>query len=363
MHGRPVAAADRAVALEVGDRLGRQQVALVAVEGDEDRPQVLVQREPEPRREDRVHVPAEAEDPGVLRDRPVHGGVAVHGHDLDVGVDVVARALRPHPLAELAEHRGELLAPVQPDAAVADEVAERGDALHVVAEVGRRPVRARVAVVHDRDRAAPAGRRRRRRRARVGGDPVAQRVAVARGVRPGLGVAGDVLVEAGEDGARQLLLAGAEHRGQQLVPGARADPGRVLAHERAHRRLRLLRRLREPRAHPLRGRERGGGRRRHVRQLGVREREEAAVVGDDGRDDGAGLARRGARAQPGGQRAGLPAPAGLEVRAAARDPGGGSDGRRGRLRRRPAAQPPRDAPGEPAHVSHGRRGASRRARA
>ena len=206
------------------------------------------------------------------------------GHDLDVRLDVVPRALGPDAVAEPAEHGGELVAAVQPHAAVADEVAERGDALDVVAEVGRRAVGARVAVVHDRDRAAATGRRR-GRRARVGGDPVAERVAVARGVRPRLGVPGDVLVEAGEHGTGQLLLAGAERRGEQLVPGARADPGRVLGRERADGGLGLLRRLGEARAHPLRRRERRGRGRRHARQLGVGEREEAAVVGHDRGDD------------------------------------------------------------------------------
>ena len=73
----------------------------------------------------------------------VHRGVAVHGHDLEVGVDVVARAARgargsPQPL----EQRDELVAAVQAHAAVADQVAERGDALDVVADVGRRAVAA-----------------------------------------------------------------------------------------------------------------------------------------------------------------------------------------------------------------------------
>ena len=157
VHGVPVAAADRAVAAQVLDRLGREQAALVAVEGDEDRPQVAVQREAVADAEQRVHVPAEAQRPRVLGDRLVHRGVAVDGDDVQLGLDVVQAALGPRALAQALEQAGELVAAVQPDALVADEVAERGDALDVVAEVGRGAVGARVAVVDDRERASPGG--------------------------------------------------------------------------------------------------------------------------------------------------------------------------------------------------------------
>ena len=182
VDGRPVAAADRPVALEVVDRRGREQPSLVAVERDEDRAQVAMQREAVAHREQRVHVPAEAQRPGVLGDRLVHRGVAVHGHDLEVGVDLVAPALRPRALAEPVEQVDERRRAVQPDAAVADEMAERGDALDVVADVRRRAVGAGVAVVDHRERAPPAFRRRGGRRVRVGRDP--RRASSRGGSRP-----------------------------------------------------------------------------------------------------------------------------------------------------------------------------------
>ena len=159
LDGVPVAAADRAVAAQVLDRLGREQAALVAVEGDEDRPQVAVQREAVADAEQRVHVPAEAQRPRVLGDRLVHRGVAVDGDDVELALDVVEPALGPRASAQALEQGGELVAGVQADALVADQVAERGDALDVVADVRRGAVGARVAVVDHREGATAGGGR------------------------------------------------------------------------------------------------------------------------------------------------------------------------------------------------------------
>ena len=73
----------------------------------------------------------------------VHRRVAVHGDDLEVGVDAVAAQLGTGPLAEPREQRDQLRVAVQPHAAVPDQVAERGDALDVVADVRRRALGAR----------------------------------------------------------------------------------------------------------------------------------------------------------------------------------------------------------------------------
>ena len=181
---RPVAAADRAVALEVLDRVRREELALVAVERDEDRPQVAMQREPVAHPEQRVHEPAEAEHPRVFRDRLVDRGVAVRGDDLEVRLDAAAPALGPRPAPQLLEQVDQLLAAVQADALVADEMAERRDRLDVVADVGGRLRRGRVAVVHHRERPPPAGRRGRRRRVGLRRDPWTHPVAVQLAVAP-----------------------------------------------------------------------------------------------------------------------------------------------------------------------------------
>ena len=110
-------------------------------------------------------------------------------------------------------------------------------------------------------------------------------------VRPGAGLARRGRLEAGEEGAGERLVAGAEDGGEQLVPGLRAELRRVGVRERPQRAARLLRRLGEARADPLRRGERGGRRGRDVRQLRVREREEAALVRGDRGDDVAGVAR------------------------------------------------------------------------
>ena len=165
------------------------------------------------------------------------------------------------------------------------------------------------------------------------------------------GVARDALVEAGEDGARELLLAGAEDGGEQLVPGARAEPGGSSATSARTARLRLLRRLRRaPSAPtpPARARRRSpAGRPRSSACASARKpRSYATIAGDDG----AGLARRRARAQARGHRARLaragrpPAARGRGRRAAAARPAARP------ARHRAAAQPPRDAPARP-HVS------------
>jgi hypothetical protein len=78
----------------------------------------------------------------------------VDGHDLEVGVDVGAPQLGARALAEVSEQAGDRFGAVQADVLVAHQVAERGDRLDVVADVGGGAVGARVAVVDDRERAA-----------------------------------------------------------------------------------------------------------------------------------------------------------------------------------------------------------------
>ncbi len=155
---RPVAAADRAVALEVGDRVVGEQVALVAVERHEERAQGVVQGEAVAHPEHLVHEPAEAERPGALGDLLVHRGVAVDRQHVHVGVDAVPAERRPGALGEPVQQGDQVVVPVEAHRLVTHEVAERGDALHVVADVGRAPGHARVAVVHDGEDRAVAAR-------------------------------------------------------------------------------------------------------------------------------------------------------------------------------------------------------------
>ena len=167
----PVTAADRAVAPEVLDRLRGEQVALVAVEQDEDRPEVAVQREAMAHREERVHVPAQAQDPRPFRDRLVHRRVAVDRHHLEVSFEIVARELRSCAVSERREQIDQLALAVEAHAAVAYDMRERGDALDVIADVGRCAGRTRMPVVHDREHRALARRGRGGRRVGVGCDP------------------------------------------------------------------------------------------------------------------------------------------------------------------------------------------------
>ena len=230
---RPVAAADGPVALEVLDGRRRQQVALVAVEGDEDRPQVPVHREAVAHAEQRVHVPAEAQDPRVLGDRLVHRRVAVDGHDLEVGVDVRAPQLGAGAVFEVVQQADELAGPVQANVLVADQVPERGDRLDVVADVRRRAVGARVAVVDDRERAAAAGGWRGRRGLAVGGDPRAHPLHLALAVAPRPRVLAHVALEHGEHVAGHVLRPDAEHGGEDLEPRPGARLAGILGDQRA----------------------------------------------------------------------------------------------------------------------------------
>ena len=91
--------------------------------------------------EERVHVPAQAQDPRALRDRLIHRRVAMDRDHLEVGVEIVAGELRSYPVAERREELDQLAFAVEAHAAVADDVRERGDALDVIADVGRGTVR------------------------------------------------------------------------------------------------------------------------------------------------------------------------------------------------------------------------------
>ena len=186
------------------------------------------------------------------------------GDDVQLGLDVVQAALRPRALAQSLEQAGELVAPVQPDALVADQVAERGDALDVVAEVGRGAVGTRVAVVDDRERASPGGGGG--GRVRVGGDPRPHPVALAVGLVPRVLVLARVAVEALVDLPRELALAVAEDRREHVVPGLRPHLGRVVGYERAELGQHLGGRHGQARAHVLGDREARPGLARHGAQ-------------------------------------------------------------------------------------------------
>ena len=240
VDGVPVPAADRPVAPQVLDRLVGEQAALVAVEGDEDRAQVAVQREPVAHPEQRVHEPAEAQRPRVLGDRLVHRRVAVDGDDLEVGFDVAQPPLGPRALAQPFEQGDEILAPVQAHALVADEVAERGDALDMVADVGRGAAGGRMAVVHDRERAAAAGGRGRGRRVAVGGDPRPHPLDVRLGALPRVRVLARVALEDLEQPPRKVVGAVAEDGPEHVEPGLRPHVGRVVGRQGAELREHLV---------------------------------------------------------------------------------------------------------------------------
>jgi hypothetical protein len=170
-------------------------------------------------------------------------------------ITVGAPALGPGAGAELLEQVDQVLAPVQAHALVADEVAERGDALDVVADVGRRLRRGRMAVVHDRERAPPAGRRRRGRRVGRGRDPGPEPVAMRRGRRPRRGVVAHVAVERRERAAGGPLGAEAPDGGDDLIPAAHPDAVRVLGDERLDLAQRVVGREGQPGADVRGGRE------------------------------------------------------------------------------------------------------------
>ncbi len=395
---RPVTAADRAVALEVLDRLRGQQVALVAVERDEDRAQVAVQREAVAHAEQGVHEPPEAEHPGVLRDRLVLRRVAVDGADLEVDVEVVALALRAHALAEPPQQVDEVVRAVQADTPVADEMPHRRDALDVVADVRRPAPAARMGVVEDPERPPSPGRRRRGGRVGIGGDPGRHPVAVQFGVAPRPLVFPDVAVEDREQLARERALAEAVDGGEDVEPGPGARLRRVVGRQRAQLPQRRLAVHGEPGAGVLGGREAEPQLARDGAELLAGALGEAAPERDDAADQ---VAERGGVLVPAqrlGERLGarvllgpdqrarlgddrvVEAPAALErphepaCRRLRRRRGGallgpvvaGCGGRLARADHRPAHGLGQVATGQAARgaaATHGRRAASRGARA
>ena len=298
-------------------------------------------------------------------------------------------------------------------------MAERGDALDVVADVRRRAVGAGVAVVDHRERAPPAFRRRGGRRVRVGRDPLAHPVAVEAAPLPRCPVLLQMALEARERIARELAVAVPERGGHDVVPGLGAHLGRVVGDERADLGECVGRRDGQARAHVLGRREPRPQRPRHAPQLVPGELHEAAPEGDDPSAHVAHHLRLGLPAQRLRQRlrgvvtagpderarlrherlldrlAALQRAQQRRVRYGARWRGRRRPGlarrrlrrgrrRRGRCRgsapeagerrrRRPAqraerlasgrGQPAREAPGGAARPSHGRRAASRGARA
>ena len=261
-----------------------------------------MQREAVAHAEQRVHEPAEAEDPRVLGDRLVDRRVPVGGDHLDVGGDVVAPPLGADAVAELAEQVDQVLAAVQPHAVVADEVAERRDRLHVVADVRRRLRRRRMAVVHHRERPPPAGGRRGGRRVRVRLDPGPHPVPVQLRGAPQRDVLARVALEDREQLARELRLAVAPDRREQLVPALGPDLRRVVGGERADLPQRLLRRDLQAGADVLRGRVDGPGRAREPAQLLPRQLAVAAPGGGDAAGQPAELRGLRLRAQRFGER-------------------------------------------------------------
>ena len=239
------------------------------------------------------------------------------GDDVQLGLDVVQAALRPRALAQSLEQAGELVAPVQPDALVADQVAERGDALDVVAEVGRGAVGTRVAVVDDRERASPGGGGG--GRVRVGGDPRPHPVALAVGLVPRVLVLARVAVEALVDLPRELALAVAEDRREHVVPGLRPHLGRVVGHQRAELGQHLVGRHGQARAHVLGDREARPGLARHGAQQVPGQLGVALAVGHDPARQPAQRLRLGMLAQPQRERAGAVVLAVREQRAHLRD--------------------------------------------
>jgi hypothetical protein len=231
--------------------------------------------------EQRVHVPAEAQDPRLLGDLLVHRRVAVNGHHLQVGVDLGRAQLRPRALAEVVEQLRELLGAVQADVLVADEVAERRDRLDVVADVGRGAVGAGVAVVDDGERGAVLGRRRRGGGVAVGLDPRAHPLDLADAVAPRARILAHVALEHGEHLARELLVAVAEHRREDVEPRLGADRVGVLGDEPTDLFQGAPRVDVQAGAHVLDRRVPQPEIARRAAQLVERELEVALLVGDD----------------------------------------------------------------------------------
>ena len=349
VHGRPVAAADRAVALEVRDRL-RASSRSRLLQWKETKIGRRFSCSGKPKRVVKIacmYQPKQRTQVSSGIGRYIEASRCTVMTSTSASTSWRARS-GAHPLAELAEHRGELLAAVQPDAAVADQVAERSDALDVVAEVGRRAVGARVAVVHDRDRAAarragaarsasPGRRRPSRAASRAGG--------AASGQAPGSRAT--LRVEAGEDGAGELLVAGAEAR-RRAARTRRA--GRSPAGPRPRARAPPPASPPAPPQAPSAPTPPARARRRSP--AGRPPARRARARGSRGRTRRSPRRRRRPRASPGARAGARPSrgpcprrPAASCARArATRD--GGVDRRRGRPRRRAAAQPPGDAPGE-----------------
>ena len=240
-----------------------------------------MQREPVAHPEQRVHVPAEAQDPRLLGDLLVHRGVAVDGHHLKVGVDAGPAQLRPRALPEVLQQGRELLGTVQPDVLVADEVAERGDRLDVIADVGRCAVGARVAIVDDRERRAVPGRRRGGRRVAVGLHPRPHPLDLAGTVAPRARIVVHVALEHGEHVAGERLVAVAEHRREDVEPRLRGERRGVLGDERADLVQRVPRVDLQAGADVLDRRVPEPQVTRRAAQLVERELEVALLVGDD----------------------------------------------------------------------------------
>ena len=233
VDGRPVAAADRPARTEVVDRLGLQQARVVAVEGDEHGLQVLVEGEHEARAGQGVHVPAERQRPGALRDLVVRRGVAVNGQDLDRGRVSAAAELRTDSRAQMRQEVNELGRTLVVEILVPDEMTERGKGLHVVADVARGLRPARVVVVHDCEGHVGTWLRCRRgvgRAVHPSLDPVAAYDHLLADLR----LTGDRGIEDDEDLPGEVGLAGAVHQLEDVHPPPRVHLCRGCGHESPH---------------------------------------------------------------------------------------------------------------------------------
>ena len=265
-----------------------------------------MQREAVAHPEQRVHVPAEAQDPRALGDLLVHRRVAVDGHHLEVGVDAGPPQLRPRALAG-GRRAGATSSSGRraggrsrwrtrwPSAAIA---------LDVVADVGRRAVGARVAVVDDRERRAVLRRRRRGGGVAVGLHPRAHPLDLTVAVTPRGRVLVDVALEHGEHLAGEVLVAVAEHRREDVEPRLGADRLGVLGDERADLVQRGLRVHLQPAADVLDRRVPEPEVARRAAQLDDGELEVVLLVGDDPADEVAEVGGLGASQQPLGDRDG-----------------------------------------------------------
>ena len=298
---------------------------------------------------------------------------------------------------ELPQQVDEVVAAVQADALVADEVADRGDALDVVADVRGAPLAAGMAVVDDRERPPPLGRGRGGGGVGIGGDPGRHPVAVQLAVPPRLRVLVDVPVEDREQLARQLALAEAVDGGEDVEPGPGARLGGSSAASARISCNVASRSTARPAAHVLGGREAEPQLARDGAELVAGALVEAAPVRDDAADQMAELGGLRLPAQRLRDRLGAVVPARAEQRARlgddrvveaaaalqrAHEPARRGRGRRGAARsRRPvvrgcggrparAHDRPAQALGQVAtgqaargRATHGRRAASRGARA